>query len=63
MLSLAKKLFPLNRSLMGPDIRENFNKFIAIHPEFKYLNFPTNMNLFDWEVPDEWIINDAYLEH
>ena len=48
---------------MGPDIRKNFNKFIEIHPEFKYLNFPTNMNLFDWEVPEEWIINDAYLEH
>ena len=63
MLKLAKDLFPLNRSLMGPDIRKSFNRFIEIHPEFKYISFPTNKKVLDWEVPEEWTINDAYIEH
>ena len=63
MYSLAKELFPMNRSIMGPDIRKSFNRFIDIHPEFEYFNFPTNKAIFDWEVPEEWIINNAYLEH
>ena len=28
MINLAKELFPLNRSLMGPDIRVSLNKFM-----------------------------------
>ncbi len=63
MLNLAKELFPLNRSLMGPDIRYSLQKFINLNPEFKYIRFKTGEKVFDWEIPEEWIINDAYLEH
>lgn len=63
MLAFAKELFPLNRSLMGPDIRVSLMKFAAKHPEFKLLMFETGSKLFDWEVPKEWIIKDAYIEH
>ena len=63
MLLFAKYLFPLNRSIMGPDIRKNFEEFIKINPEFKILNFETGEKVFDWEIPDEWIIRDAYIEH
>ena len=63
MLLFAKYLFPLNRSIMGPDIRKTFEEFIKINPEFKILNFETGEKVFDWEIPDEWIIRDAYIEH
>lgn len=63
MINLAKELFPYNRSLMGPDIRFSFDKFISINSEFKYINFSTGKKVFDWEIPEEWIIKDAYIEH
>jgi len=63
MLSYAEYLFPFNRSIMGPDIREVFQEFIKINSEFKILNFETGEKVFDWEIPDEWIIRDAYIEH
>ena len=63
MLNLAKKLFPLYRTLMGPDIRKSYEFFTNTHPEFKELSFNTNKKVFDWEIPEEWIINEAYIEH
>ncbi len=63
MLLLAKELFPLNRSLMGPDIRKSYKKFKEKHEEFKQIEFNTGKKVFDWEVPKEWIIKDAFIEH
>lgn len=63
MLAFAKDLFPLNRSLMGPDIRTSLKMFAAKHQEFEVLKFETGAKLFDWEVPKEWWIKDAYIEH
>ena len=63
MLNLAKELFPFNRSIMGPDIKFSLQKFINLNPEFKAISFPTGSKVFDWQIPEEWIIRDAYLEH
>jgi len=63
MLSFAKQLFPLNRSIMGPDIRRTYDFFKAKHPDLKPLIFKSGDKVFDWIVPMEWSIRDAYLEH
>jgi len=63
MLVFAKELFPLNRSLMGPDIRKSFEKFRDKHPEFTQLEFVTGTRVFDWTVPQEWIVREAFIEH
>ena len=63
MLLLAKKLFPMNRSILGPGIRESLEVFKNLNPEFKTIIFKTGEQVFDWEIPYEWNINDAYLEH
>lgn len=63
MVNLAKDLFPHNRSLMGPDIRFSQNKFKNLNKEFKTLKFFTKEKVFDWEIPEEWIIKDAYIQH
>ena len=60
MLSLAKELFPFNRSIMGPDIRYSLEVFRKKHPEFELLEFPTGARVFDWEIPQEWIIREVY---
>ena len=49
MLLLAKELFPLNRSLMGPDIRKSYKKFKEKHEEFKQIEFNTGKKVFDWK--------------
>ena len=63
MLDLAKKLFPLNRSLMGPDYRSSLKIFSNLHKEFKNIIFKTGESVFDWQIPKEWWIRDAYIEH
>ncbi len=63
MLNLAKELYPFNRSLMGPDIRYSMQKFINLNSDFKEIKFFTGEKVFDWEIPEEWIIRNAYIEH
>lgn len=63
MLLFAKELFPLNRSLMGPDIRNSLKKFSAKHDEFSQIEFSTGDKVFDWKIPKEWIIREAFIEH
>ena len=63
MLLFAKELYPMNRSLMGPDIRNSYSRFREKHKEFKQIEFNTGDKVFDWTVPKEWIINDAFIEH
>ena len=63
MIEFAKKLFPLNRSICGPDIRKSFDFFQNYHKEFKRISFKSGEKVFDWIIPNEWIINDGYIEH
>jgi len=61
MHNLCHELFPINRSITG----EGFRKSLAIlggHlPNLKTVEVPTGTKCFDWEVPREWNIKDAYI--
>ena len=63
MIKWAKDLFPLCRSLIGEGNRKTLEFFKKINPEFKILKFKSGSKVFDWKIPDEWIIKDSYLEH
>ena len=63
MIKWAKDLYPLCRSLIGKGNRETIRYFKKINPEFKIIKFKSGTKVFDWIIPDEWIINDAYLQH
>ncbi len=63
MLSWAKALFPLSRSLTGEGTRKTLDFFEKINPEFQRLTFPSGMSVLDWTVPKEWVIRNAWLEH
>ncbi len=63
MIKFAKKLFPLNRSICGPDIRKSFDFFQNNHKEFKRISFKSGEKVFDWIIPNEWIIHNGYIEH
>ena len=62
ILSWAKTIFSYNRSLTGEGVRKTLNFFKRINPELKILSFKSGSKCFDWTVPDEWEIKDAYFE-
>lgn len=58
---LAQKLWPLNRSLTGVGVRETL-KILEEHvPRLKIRSIPSNTKVFDWTVPKEWNVEEAYI--
>ncbi len=63
MYSWMKDLFPYCRSITGNGIKNSLRYFEKINPEFKRLKFKTGKKVFDWTIPEEWNVKDAYIEH
>ena len=64
--NLAGELFPICRSITGSGVRESLRiiQDYIWHDKIK-LNIyevPTGTQVFDWTVPKEWIIRNAYIE-
>lgn len=57
---IISKLWPLNRSITGNDVRKT-HKILSKITNFKRIEIKSNTKVFDWKVPDEWIIKDAYV--
>ncbi len=62
MLRLVHELFPLCRSITGPGLRATLAG-IADRIPLQLTEVPTGSTVFDWTVPREWAIDDAWLEH
>jgi len=60
MHNLAKRLFPICRSITGNGVRETL-KIIQEHIPIKIQEVPTGTKVFDWVIPKEWNIKDAYV--
>ena len=61
MYNLVSKLFPLDRSLSGDGLRDTLNiinDFIPINIH----EVPSHTKVFDWEVPKEWVIKEAWIK-
>ena len=63
MIDWAKDLFPICRSITGEGTRATLKYFEKINPELKRLKFKSGTNVFDWKIPKEWNIRNAYIEH
>ena len=59
---LFDKLFPVNRSILGKGYRESLN-ILKKHINFKELKYRSEKKIFDWKVPKEWVIKDAYIKY
>jgi aminopeptidase-like protein len=60
MYQLMVELFPLCRSLTGDGLRET-HSIIKKHLPIETHEIPTGTKVFDWTVPKEWNIRDAYV--
>ena len=61
MLKLAKKLFPICRSLTGDGNRKTLIIIKKIVPKLKIIEVPSGKRFSDWKVPLEWNVKDAYI--
>ena len=63
MFARAKDLFPICRSIMGDGVRQTFEILKKYMPDMKLYEVPTGTKVFDWTIPNEWTIRDAYIEN
>jgi aminopeptidase-like protein len=62
MMKWAKDLFPFCRSLTGQGNLNTFNYIIKnVNKNFKIHYVKSNTKVFDWKIPKQWEINNAYI--
>ena len=59
--SFLKEIFPICRSITGEGNRETLAK-VREHIPIEIKEVPTGYTAYDWEVPLEWNIRDAYIK-
>ena len=60
--NIAKtKLFPITRSLTGDGVKKTLNIIQKELPKLKIKKFKSGTKVFDWNIPEEWNVTDAYV--
>jgi aminopeptidase-like protein len=62
MLSLIHELYPLCRSITGHGVRDTLRALRKHIPVTTY-EVPSGTQVFDWTIPKEWNIRDAYVKN
>lgn len=60
MYRLMEDLYPICRSITGKGVRDTL-QMIGRHVPLEVHEVPTGTTVFDWTVPKEWNITDAYV--
>ena len=63
---LAERIFPYNRSITGDGVRKTLadirDHIAGFDIDLKMYEVPSGTQAFDWTVPKEWAIREAYIE-
>jgi aminopeptidase-like protein len=63
MIAWMKDMWNYPRSLTGHGTRRTLEYLKNINPDLCIHSFKSYTKVFDWQIPDEWNIYDAYIEH
>jgi aminopeptidase-like protein len=61
MFALIRELFPICRSITGDGLRRSLARIGAVIPLTTH-KVATGTRVFDWNIPKEWNIRDAYIK-
>lgn len=61
MEHLFKELFQINRSITGDGVRKSI-KILQKEVPYEIKEFSSGLSCFDWVIPKEWNIKDAYIQ-
>lgn len=61
LMELFDRLFPINRSITGDGVRETLSILNEYAP-VRQTEYPTGTVCFDWAVPKEWNVREAYVK-
>jgi aminopeptidase-like protein len=62
MWDLVRELYPICRSITGNGVRETLRKIGSLIPLAVH-EVPTGTPVFDWTIPNEWNIKDAFIRN
>lgn len=62
MFALVETLYPICRSITGNGVRKTLHFVRKIIP-IEVIEVPSGTRVFDWTVPKEWNIKDAYIKN
>jgi aminopeptidase-like protein len=62
IFAFAAKIYPICRSITGNGVRETLRE-IGAHIKLDVHEVPTGTTVFDWTIPREWNIRDAYIKN
>ncbi|MGH7146323.1 MAG: DUF4910 domain-containing protein [Nitrospiraceae bacterium] len=62
MHELVRELYPICRSITGDGVRETL-RWVGKHIPLSVHEVPSGTQVFDWTVPKEWNIIDAYVKN
>ena len=61
LYAFARDLYPINRSITGQGLRDTLALIDRILP-LDFQSIPTGTQVFDWTIPNEWNLREAFVE-
>ncbi len=62
LYSVIERLYPICRSITGDGVRETLS-VVSKHIPLKVYEIPSGTKVYDWEIPPEWNIKDAWIKN
>ena len=60
--ALAAAIYPICRSITGDGVRQTLDQ-LARRLELEVHEVPTGTQVFDWAIPREWTVRDAWIKN